>query len=126
MSELEPGTPVRVIIEGEVLSVLPEGVLDVRTSGQMQRFLVRPGDPDITVTPLNSERPKLDHDSLRALLAEHMRGNTYLCTRVWEAWQYGTMTDEDFEPAGENDEFMDDLTQGILVLIQAAHPEWTP
>lgn len=25
----------------------------------------------------------------------------YSCSRVWEAWEYGTMTEADFEPLGE-------------------------
>jgi hypothetical protein len=32
----------------------------------------------------------------------------YACTRVWEAWQYGTMTEEDFTPAAET-EIRDEL-----------------
>lgn len=33
----------------------------------------------------------------------YILSDTYECTRVWEAWGYGTMTDADFQPAAETD-----------------------
>jgi len=35
---------------------------------------------------------------LAAILAD-----VWACTRVWEAWQFGTMTEDDFVPAAETD-----------------------
>ncbi|MDP3139847.1 MAG: hypothetical protein Q8N17_26360 [Burkholderiaceae bacterium] len=35
-------------------------------------------------------------------IAEMLRG-TYHCTRVWQAWNVGTMTEDDFEPVEESD-----------------------
>lgn len=126
MSTIEPGTPVRVVIEGEYERKRGiDGPFILITTPGDSAATLEPDDPAVTVTPLDPERPTLSHDTLRVLLATHMEGNTYLCSRVWEAWQYNTMTDEDFEPAGENEEFMDDLTQAILDHIQAAHAEWT-
>ena len=37
------------------------------------------------------------------------------CTRVWEAWRYGTMTEEDFVNISEDDEC-------VQALIAAAEP----
>lgn len=102
---IEPSTPVRVVIEGEVLSVLPEGVLDVRTSEQMQRFLVRPGDPAVTVTPLDPERPTLDRETIASAACRaipHAGGGSRLI----------------FEEEGYS------IADAVLALIQAAHPEW--
>lgn len=39
---------------------------------------------------------------------DEILGLAYACTRAWEAWQYGTMTEEDFTPAAET-EIRDDL-----------------
>lgn len=33
----------------------------------------------------------------------YLLGDTYICTRVWEAWEVGTMTEEDFTPADTPD-----------------------
>lgn len=43
-----------------------------------------------------------DREALADLIAEHLRG-TYHCTRVWNAWNVGTMSQEDFEPIDESD-----------------------
>ena len=37
------------------------------------------------------------------------------CTRVWEAWRYGTMTEEDFVNVSEDDEC-------VQALVAAAEP----
>lgn len=39
-------------------------------------------------------------EELRKKITE-LLGDDYACTRVWEAWQVGTMTQEDFEPLNE-------------------------
>ena len=52
---------------------------------------------------------------LRDKVAEMLAGD-YACTRVWEAWQVGTMTEDDFEPLSETervDEFADFITSYI-------------
>lgn len=41
-------------------------------------------------------------DELRAKASSLLTGD-YACTRVWEAWQVGTMTEDDFEPLEETD-----------------------
>lgn len=40
--------------------------------------------------------------------------NLYFCDRVWSAWSYGTMTQEDFIPLNEDDEFLDDFYNFLL------------
>ncbi|MBF5006890.1 hypothetical protein [Diaphorobacter caeni] len=44
----------------------------------------------------------IDKEALTTLIAEHLEG-TYHCNRVWDAWNVGTMSEEDFEPVGESD-----------------------
>lgn len=41
-------------------------------------------------------------EKLIDLIAEHLSG-THHCTRVWEAWNVGTMSQDDFEDVGESD-----------------------
>jgi hypothetical protein len=59
--------------------------------------------------PLTDEQ----HQKLRDAFAQALTG-VYVCGRVWEAWQYGTMTEDDFQPASECEEVLDSL-------IEAAH-----
>lgn len=49
-------------------------------------------------------------------LAEEL-GDTYHCSRTWEAWQYGTMTEEDFSPASEDDDFLMGAADRIINTI---------
>ena len=57
-------------------------------------------------------------EELQALVAESLRDVTYTCGRVWEAWQYGTMTDEDFAPAWEDDGLTGSMADEIMKAIK--------
>lgn len=39
-----------------------------------------------------------------------------VCTRVWEAWSYGTMGEEDFEDADET-ELPDEIADAVLQVV---------
>lgn len=56
----------------------------------------------------NSKRPS----TLRDAIAEEL-ADTLHCSRDWLAWNYGTMTEEDFHTASEDDEYVDGFAQGI-------------
>lgn len=56
--------------------------------------------------------PMLDKERLVELLSENL-GDTYVCTRVWSAWQHGTMSEDDFFPVTQDD-IMDHLADLIL------------
>ena len=58
-----------------------------------------------------------DHqqDAIEAVKAELDYQEAMHCTRVWEAWRYGTMTEEDFVNVSEDDEC-------VQALIAAAEP----
>ena len=60
----------------------------------------------------------LDKDELAQLIAEHL-GGTYHCTRVWEAWNVGTMSQDDFEPVDES-ETPTEIADAIIDAIRAA------
>jgi hypothetical protein len=43
-----------------------------------------------------------------------------VCTRVWEGWQFGTMTADDFHNACEDDEVIANIVSAILPVVVAA------
>jgi hypothetical protein len=49
----------------------------------------------------------IDENQLFKILSSWLNGE-YYCTRVWEAWSYGTMTEEDFVPID-----VDEIVQSI-------------
>lgn len=55
--------------------------------------------------------PTEQAENLRSLISDHLT-SMYACTRVWEAWGVGTMTEDDFTPARETD-FVEDLARAI-------------
>ncbi len=55
----------------------------------------------------------LTDEQMRDAFAQALT-DVYVCNRVWSAWSYGTMTENDFSPASECDEVLDSL-------VQAAH-----
>lgn len=50
---------------------------------------------------------------LKSQVAEAM-GDTLVCTRTWSAWGYGTMSEEDFFPACEDDELVNSIVETVL------------
>lgn len=50
-------------------------------------------------------------------IGEHLRGD-YGCTRIWEAWQVGTMTEEDFYPLEES-ERVEELADLFMKFLEA-------
>ena len=46
-------------------------------------------------------------------------GDIFACTRVWDAWQVGTMTQNDFTPADETD-LADEIAESVAALY--THP----
>lgn len=59
------------------------------------------------ISSVEAKRPQL-----RDALAQAL-GSTYVCGRVWSAWQHGTMTADDFTPAAECDELLDELAAAV-------------
>jgi hypothetical protein len=57
---------------------------------------------------------RTDREALIELAAEALRDTTYACGRVWEAWQYNTMTEDDFSPAWEDPYILANIVDTIL------------
>jgi len=58
---------------------------------------------------------QIDRDKLLSIIHSHIDGD-FTCLRVWSAWGYGTMTEDDFESLGET-ERAEELTEDILKLL---------
>jgi hypothetical protein len=43
--------------------------------------------------------------------ASFITPDMYFCTRVWEAWGVGTMSQDDFEAMEDSDDFIHDLAE---------------
>lgn len=62
-------------------------------------------------------------EALTDKIAELLRG-TYHCTRVWEAWSVGTMSQDDFEPVDES-ETPREIAETLHAMIGAQAPAST-
>jgi hypothetical protein len=61
----------------------------------------------------------LSRSALVEIICQHT-SLTYHCTRTWQAWGFGTMTQDDFEEVNESD-LPDELADAILAKI-VTHP----
>ena len=55
-------------------------------------------------------------DKLRDVLRNNLRGALF-CTRVWDAWSVGTMSEDDFVDVTEIDDFIEDAVNEILLAL---------
>ena len=62
-------------------------------------------------------RNAIDRDALIDAIAQGLHG-TWHCTRVWEAWHAGTMSQDDFEPVDES-ETPTEIADAVLALLAA-------
>ena len=69
-------------------------------------------------------RNAIDRDALIDAIAQGLRG-TWHCTRVWEAWHIGTMSQDDFEPVDES-ETPTEIADAVLALLAAPGPADAP
>lgn len=59
-------------------------------------------------------------DKAREMIADIVAdnlGDTYCCTRVWEAWSVGTMSQSDFHPAADDEDVTFDMADAILAVL---------
>lgn len=73
----------------------------------------------ITTPTTNNER-----DALIYLIHQHLTC-TYVCTRVWEAWNVGMMSQDDFESAADSD-LPHELADAILAALSTPTPDALP
>jgi hypothetical protein len=73
---------------------------------------------------LLSQPEQLSKDALIDIICQHT-ALTYHCTRTWQAWGVGTMTQDDFEEVNESD-LPDELADAILAKITTHPAPFTP
>jgi hypothetical protein len=66
-------------------------------------------------TPQPVQAVPLTREQIADIVREHLT-SMYACTRVWEAWSVGTMTEDDFVPAEETD-MADDIAAALVARI---------
>jgi hypothetical protein len=66
---------------------------------------------------LASGQPLVTVEQIADLVRDHLT-SVYVCTRVWNAWQVGTMTEDDFIPASEI-EMADEIAEAVFALLPA-------
>ena len=69
-------------------------------------------DQAMTIALMKSEQPEQEPVALREALASALT-SVYVCGRVWSAWGVGTMSEDDFIPASESDEVLDELVSAV-------------
>lgn len=77
-------------------------------------------EPAVSAASVAQPAPMVSGEILRDAFAQALVG-VYVCGRVWEAWQVGTMTEDDFQPASECDEVLDSLVEA-----ERQFNPWTP
>ena len=63
-----------------------------------------------------------DQEEMRESLREAVAGSlnsTYVCGRVWSAWQVGTMTEDDFVPFSDCEEAIDAVVDAAITAIRS-------
>lgn len=59
-------------------------------------------------------------DELRQQIREAITdtiGDAYDCTRVWSAWSYGTMGQDDFVLVSEDENRIEEITEAVIRVI---------
>lgn len=59
-------------------------------------------------------------ESLKERLKNTLReqlDDALVCTRVWDAWSVGTMSEDDFECLAYDDEYIEQLANAILLTL---------
>ena len=64
---------------------------------------------------LTEEDRKPYFDKAVEILHDH-----YTCTRVWSAWGYGTMSQDDFHLAAEDDDIVSDTAKKLFDFVMGA------
>ena len=54
-----------------------------------------------------------EKERIRDALAKCLM-DVYVCIRVWDAWSVGTMSEDDFSPAWEDEELFEGMVDAVL------------
>ncbi len=56
-------------------------------------------------------------EKVRDAIAEAIGGDAYDCTRVWSAWSYGTMGEDDFIPVADQAERIAEIADAAIAAM---------
>ena len=95
------------------------GALNAPTKALDNLSAASAGAPLPHETFLPVEAPQIDREKVRDAIAEALGCMIYCCTRTWSAWGVGTMSQNDFVLASEDDGILDELTAAAVSAIEA-------
>ena len=95
------------------------GALNAPTKALDNLLAASTGAPLPHESFLPAEAPQIDREKVRDAIAKALGDMIYCCTRVWEAWNVGTMSQGDFVLASEDDGILDELTAAAVSAIEA-------
>ena len=72
--------------------------------------------------PPVADTGELDRIAIRDAVASCL-GDVYSCTRTWNAWGYGTMSQEDFDPAWTDEELLESIVDSVVKLRALPAPQ---
>jgi hypothetical protein len=101
----------------ETLVTLDAGELPSLLRAALTRW-GRPAAPPVLATQSVSDQQR---EAVRAAVAEAL-GDTYDCTRVWEAWGVGTMGPDDFVLVAEDGDRVAEIADAVIEALRPAAP----
>jgi hypothetical protein len=66
--------------------------------------------------------PVVDRIALRDAIADAIGGSTYDCTRVWEAWGYETMSQDDFSRVVDDEDRLMEIVDAVVDALASRQP----
>ena len=89
--------------------------LDFERIGVSIRALLDATEPQETTTPA----AKSQLEAVTNAIEKVLDGQDALhCTRVWEAWGYGTMSEDDFSPVTNDAEAVNEIASAVLEALE--------
>ena len=74
--------------------------------------------PKHSPLPAAPAMPESMKDIVRTAIASAL-GDAYDCTRVWQAWSYGTMSPDDFSLVAEDSDRLNEITDAVIQVLPA-------
>ncbi len=72
---------------------------------------------NVTLRARLSASPTVDRVALRDAIADALGSSAYDCTRVWSAWGYGTMDQDDFRPLVDDEDRLMEIVDAVVATI---------
>jgi hypothetical protein len=66
--------------------------------------------------------PVVDRDALRDAIADALGSSAYDCARVWSAWSYGTMSQDDFSRVVDDEDRLMEIVDAVVDALASRQP----